>query len=467
MANDKLIEHFEKAADSRLEMLKRSRGYHRLLIKYFSLIIPKNSKVIEIGCGTADLLNSLEPSVGLGVDFSGKMISIAREKYPHINFLVQKAENLQISETFDYIVMADLASSLWDVQKAFSEARKISNEKTRIIISNSSYLWEPLIKISEFFGLKKRQPEQNWLSVKDLTNLLLLENFEVVKVDRKILFPFGIPVLSTFLNSFIANLPFINKLCLTNFIIARPVFNLNREYSVSILVPARNEKGNIENAILRTPAFGKSQEFIFVEGHSNDGTFDEILRVKEKHTDKNIIAVQQTGIGKCNAVREGFELASSDVLMILDADLTMPPEDLIKYYNALVTNKGEFINGCRLIYPMEREAMRLLNLLANKFFGAFFSYILGQRIKDTLCGTKVLFRRDYLKIKMNRSYFGEFDPFGDFDLLFGASKLNLKIIDLPIHYSDRSYGSTQISRFSHGWLLIKMSHFAARKLKFK
>jgi glycosyltransferase involved in cell wall biosynthesis len=239
------------------------------------------------------------------------------------------------------------------------------------------------------------------------------------------------------------------------------------EYSVSIVVPARNEQGNIENAIKRTGKFGSRQEFIFVEGHSSDQTWEEMQRVKEAYPDHDIRVIRQSGKGKGNAVREGFDLATGDILMILDADLTMPPEELEKFYLALQQNKGEFINGCRLVYPMDKQAMRFLNLLANKFFGLFFTYLLGQRLKDTLCGTKVLFRRDYLAIMKNRHYFGDFDPFGDFDLLFGAAKLNLKMTEIIIRYRDREYGSTQISRFKHGWLLVKMSLFAAKKIKFK
>jgi len=263
-----------------------------------------------------------------------------------------------------------------------------------------------------------------------------------------------------------SNIPVIRKLCLVRFIIARPVEITSQEYSVSVLVPARNEKGNIENAILRTPIFGKSIEYIFVEGNSNDNTWEEILRVKEKYKNLNIVAIKQTGKGKGNAVREGFDIATGDVLMILDADLTMPPEDLPKFYNALAENKGEFINGCRLVYPMEKQAMRFLNLLGNLFFGAFLSFILGQKLKDTLCGTKVLLRKDYEIIKNNRAYFGDFDSFGDFDLIFGAAKLNLKIIEIIVRYKDRQYGSTQISRFKHGLILLRMSFFAAKKIKF-
>ena len=191
-----------------------------------------------------------------------------------------------------------------------------------------------------------------------------------------------------------------------------------------------------------------------------------MLRVKEAYPHKDIHVMKQSGKGKGNAVREAFDVANGDILMILDADLTTPPEDMVKFYNALAGNHGEFINGCRLVYPMEKQAMRFLNYLANKFFGWFFTYLLGQRLKDTLCGTKVLFRKDYELIKKNRGYFGEFDPFGDFDLLFGAAKLNLKMVEVIVRYRERKYGSTQISRFSHGWLLIKMSMFAARKMKF-
>lgn len=278
--------------------------------------------------------------------------------------------------------------------------------------------------------------------------------------------PKNIPILGFLFNRLLANLPLINKLCLVKFIIARPIEEDKNEYSVSIVIPARNEKGNIENTILKTPSFGKFQEFIFIEGNSHDNTWDEILRVKEKYKELKIIAAKQTEKGKGNAVREGFELATGDILMILDADLTTPPEELPKFYDALARNKGEFINGCRLVYPMEKQAMRFLNLLGNMFFGTFISFILGQRLKDTLCGTKVLFKKDYETIKNNRSYFGDFDPFGDFDLIFGAAKLNLKIVEIIVRYKDRQYGTTQISRFKHGMILLRMSFFAARKIKF-
>ena len=460
------IDYFNTLAPKRLKWKKRNSFYHKLLERYFSFYIPPDSKVLEIGCGTGELLNYIKPKEGLGIDFSENMIQIAKQKFPNLNFSVDDIENLNISEKYDYIIISDLLTSLWDIQKSFAELKKVCHKNTRIIISSYNILWEPILKLSEFLGLKSKQPIQNWLTINDIINLMLLEGFEVIKKERKIILPKNIPIFSFIFNNLFANLPIINKLDLVNFIIARPIEPDTNIYSVSVLVPARNEKGNIENAILRTPKFGKSIEFIFVEGHSQDNTWDEILSIKKKYKDLNIVALKQSGKGKGNAVREGFEIATGDILMILDADLTTPPEELPKFYNALATNKGEFINGCRLVYPVEKQAMRFLNIIGNQFFGTFLSFILGQKLKDTLCGTKVLFRKDYEKIKANRAYFGDFDPFGDFDLLFGATKQNLKIVEIIVRYKDRQYGSTQISRFKHGFRLLKMSLFAAKKIKF-
>lgn len=459
-------EYYDSIAESRLRWRKRNRYYNMLLEKYFKFIIPAGSNVLELGCGTGDLLNAVHPAKGVGIDYSEKMVKVASDNFKDLTFYVQDAEDINLKETFDYIILSDLLSSVQDVQKVFKCIRAVSDENTRIIISNYSYLWEPVLKFGEGIGLKQKQPLMNWLSAKDIENILSLEGFELIKSERKILFPKKIPLISAFLNSFIINLPIVKNLSLINLIVVRKREEKKEEHSVTIVVPARNEKGNIENAIIRTPSFGTFQEFIFIEGNSIDGTYEEILRVQEKYRNKKIVAMKQNGKGKGNAVREAFAAATGEVLMILDADLTMPPEDLQKYYEALVSNKGEFINGCRLVYPMEGQAMRFLNLLANKFFGVLFTYLLGQNLKDTLCGTKVLYKKDYTNIINNRKYFGDFDPFGDFDLLFGASKLNLKIVEMPIRYKDRLYGETQIKRFSHGWLLIKMSLFAAKKMKF-
>jgi len=467
-------EYFDQTAHKRLQWNKRNRFYHRSLEQYFSFIIPEGSHVLELGCGTGDLLAAVKPDIGVGVDFSNELLSFARLNHSKLIFICSDVENIDSeielflhSQKFDYIILSDLLHVLWDVQKVVHNLKKFCHPGTRIVISNYNFLWEPLLKTVEKLGLKEKSPNSNWLSYNDIVNVLELEGFEVITDVQKILLPFYFPLLNFIFNKIIVNLPILNHLGLVNIITAKPVHLSEYELSVSIIIPARNEKGNILSAIKRIPSFGKSQELIFVEGHSSDGTFEEIIQVKEKYPEKNIHAFKQSERGKGNAVREGFDMATGEVLMILDADLTTPPEDLPKFYNAIAQGKGDFINGCRLVYPMEKDAMRFLNLLGNKFFSLFFSYLLGQRLKDTLCGTKVLFKSDYEKIKKNRAYFGDFDPFGDFDLIFGAAKLNLKITEIIVRYKERIYGSTQISRFRHGLLLIRMSFFAAFKIKFR
>ena len=459
--------YFEQLASKRLLWKKRNRFYHRILEKHYRFIIPEGSNVLELGCGTGELLAAVKPSVGVGVDFSEEMLRIARNRHPHLKFVLADVAVYNSPEKFDYIIISDLLSSLWDIQAVLHNIQNFCHPGTKLVISTYNYIWEPVLRFTEMIGLKAKQPLQNWLTTGDIRNLLELEDFEMIRIERKLLFLKYIPVLNGIINGFLANLPGLNRMNLIHLITARPKIRLSRQFSVSIVIPARNEMGNIENAVKRTPEFGTHQEFIFVEGNSTDKTYEEILRVKEAHPNKDIKVMKQTGKGKGNAVREAFDAATGDILMILDADLTTPPEDLPKFYNALAENHGEFINGCRLVYPMEKQAMRFLNYLANKFFGWSFTYLLGQRIKDTLCGTKVLFKKDYELIKKNRSYFGNFDPFGDFDLLFGAAKLNLKITEIIVRYREREYGSTQISRFRHGLLLLKMSLFAARKIKFR
>jgi glycosyltransferase involved in cell wall biosynthesis len=302
----------------------------------------------------------------------------------------------------------------------------------------------------------------------DIANLLWLSGFEVVRQGTDVLLPAKVPVISEILNRVGSKLPIVREASLVDFFVARAATEVMVDPlpTVSVICPCKDEKGNIREAVARTPVMGRATELIFVEGNSTDGTREEIEAVIRDYRGPLTLRLvdQGPGKGKGSAVRRGFEAAQNEVLMILDSDLTVPPEDLPKFYRTLVTGKGDFINGVRLVYPMEGEAMRFLNLLGNKFFGAALSWLLEQPIKDSLCGTKVLYRKDYDRIAANRAYFGDFDPFGDFDLLFGAARLNMKIIDLPVRYRARTYGDTKISRFSHGWLLLKMTAFGFRKL---
>jgi glycosyltransferase involved in cell wall biosynthesis len=323
--------------------------------------------------------------------------------------------------------------------------------------------------MAEFAGIARPVLKQNWLTVADVSNLMHLANYRAIRAWQEVLFPVPVPVLEPLCNRVLVRFWGARHLALTNFLLARPVSTdrvARAKPRVSVIVPARNEAGNIPAVFARTPDMGAGTELVFVEGHSTDDTFGAIERNIAANPHRPALLLRQTGRGKGDAVRLGFEAASGDVLMILDADLTVPPEDLPRFFEALESGKGEFVNGVRLTYPMEDRAMRFANLLGNKFFSLAFTWLLGQPIKDTLCGTKVLRRDAYRAIAANRSYFGDFDPFGDFDLLFGAAKLGLEIVELPIRYRERTYGTTNIQRWRHGWLLLKMCAFAAGRIKF-
>jgi len=464
---DTIRGYFDSVARDVDRWRHRNRYYHDDVARYTRYLVGEGKRVLELGSGNGDLLAALRPSRGVGLDLSPEMVALAAGKHPHLRFVAGNAQELDqfADDEFDFIVLSDLVGYLEDIQACLEQVRRLCKPHTRVIVSYYNFLWEPILKLGEQLRLKMPTPEQSWLSLNDLRNLMTLADFQVVKTERRLLCPVYIPLVSTLLNK-LGSLPLLNKACLSDFLVARPMATrVPSEASVSIVIPCRNERGNIAPAIERLPAFGKFQEIIFVDGHSVDGTPDEIRRVIALHPEKNIRFLVQEGKGKGDAVRMGFAAAQGDVLMILDADLTVPPEDLPRFHRAITCNKAEFLNGCRLIYPMEDEAMRILNLIANKLFAVTFSWLLGQRLKDTLCGTKVLWRTDYEKLVANRSYFGDFDPFGDFDLLFGASKLNLKIIEIPIRYRARTYGETQISRFRHGFMLLRMVIYAYRKLK--
>ncbi len=464
---NELIRHFDRLAPQRSKWRQRGRYYHKELERYLKFLIPEGASVLEIGCATGDLLAALRPSRGVGVDISPAMIEEARKKFPQLEFRVDDLEDLKIREKFDYVILMDTIGHVNDIQKAFRQLHKVCKPETRVIIGYYNYFWVPVIKTAEAIGLIMPQRLQHWLPLEDIANLLYLEDFEVIRKGYRTLLPFYIPLISSFFNRFLANMPFFWKLALNEIILARPcrLRKTPEDVTCSVIVPCRNERGNIEAAVTRLPKLGKQTEIIFVEGGSSDGTYEECLRVKEKYSHLEISVYKQDGVGKGDAVRKGFAAAKNDVLMILDADLTVPPEDLPKFFHAIATGKGEFINGSRLVYQMEKHAMRFLNLLGNKFFSRAFTYLFEQRIRDTLCGTKVLWKKDYEKISEARAYFGRIDPFGDFDLLFGAVKLGLKIVEVPIRYRERAYGTTNISRFKHGLLLLRMVWLGLWKIK--
>jgi len=458
------ISHWDQVAKKRDSWRGMGIWYHRRLMEIYKFLVSPNQRILEIGCGTGNLLANLSPSHGVGIDFSPEMIARARQRHPKLEFHQLDAHDLSsLNGEFDIIIFSDTINDLWDVQRALEQARRLCAPHTRLILNFYSHFWQLPLTLAQNLNLAAPMLAQNWLTPEDVDNLLRLSGFETIRTTNEILFPLPLGGLA---NRYLVRLWPFRDLALSNFLIARPAPQPVQNPSVSVVVAARNEEGNIKNIFDRLPQMGSKTELIFVEGHSRDKTYETIEKEIALHPGTSSLLFRQSGIGKADAIRLGFEKASGDILMILDADLTVPPEDLPRFYEAIASGKGEFINGVRLVYPMEKEAMRTLNFIGNKLFSMAFSWMLGQPIKDTLCGTKVMWRKDYDKISANRSYFGDFDPFGDFDLIFGAAKLNRKIVDLPIRYRERTYGTTNISRWKHGILLFRMVAFAARRIKF-
>ena len=441
-------------------------AYRDLLAHRYNLLVPEDARVLEVGCGAGELLHRIHASSKIGVDLSPEQVARARARYPLLDIRLANGELGPLPDgPFDVIVISDTLNYAADVEVMLRRLHACSHRGTRLIINVYNTLWRPLLGLARWVGLAARQPASSWLSKQDVLNLCELADWKVFESFGQVLLPAPLGPVSAFFNRWVA--PLAEWACLAAFLIARKRELPRREAkSVSIVIPARNEAGNIAHVIERVPPLGGEVELIFVEGHSRDNTWRAIQALPDTFAYGRIIKMRQTGKGKGNAVREGFRAASGDILMILDADLTMPPEDLPKFVEVLVSGKGDFANGVRLIYPMDGKAMKFANLCANKAFSILFSWLLGQPVKDTLCGTKALWRADYERIERGRSYFGDFDPFGDFDLLFGADKQNLKIVDVPIRYKERFYGETNIQRWRHGAILFRMVIFAAKRLKF-
>jgi SAM-dependent methyltransferase len=457
----------------------RSRVGPRFLRQDFNRtmarLIPADARVLEVGCARGDTLAALPNSVRHGIDFTAAALREARAHHPELDCFAGDALSFATEHRYDAIICDRLIHSIPDIQRLLENVAAHLAPGGRVFLSCFNFAWEKTLEVAEALRFKLPAPPGNWLSDSDLQNLFALCDLDVVKYEDRLLLPLPVPVVARVLNRYLAPLPVLRRLSLYRVYVLRrrpPPRSQSAPTSkslpaVSVVVPARNEAGNIPEILRRTPLMGDHTELIFVEGHSTDDTWNVIGRLSKRYQGPlRVSAHRQPGKGKGDAVREGFRHATGDILMILDADLTVAPEELPKFYEAAVRGVGEYIQGTRLVYPMEDRAMRFLNKLGNIFFSQLFTFLLNQPIKDTLCGTKVIWRKDYGRLALNRGHFGDFDPFGDFDLIFGAAHLNLKLVEIPIRYRNRIYGTTNISRFRHGWMLLRMSAVAARKLKF-
>lgn len=447
--------------------LKKNEYYHRSLASFYAQSIEPGSRVLQIQCRNGYLLDAVQPSYGVGIDLDPAHIAEARATYPQYHFFVGSLAHIAVDDSFDYVILSSIMTELYDIAALFNQLRPLCHPGTRIIIDSYSSLWEPVLWLTQQLGLRRPTSFKHWVSQRDIINFLYLGEYEPVVNGRFMLLPVFIPLLSTCFNRFIAYIPGINHLCLNNYVIARlrPVAQPIENYAVSVIIPCKNERGNIREAMMRTPQMGKSTELIFVEGGSTDGTFEEIQALIQEFPEKKIRCLKQKGKHKIGAVHTGFEVAAGDILVILDADLTVVPEELPRFVEALVQQKGELINGSRLVYGMEPGAMRFIALIANWIFSHLVSFVIQQPIKDSLCGTKVLFKKDYERLQRAFKGVNITDPFGDFELLFGAAKLHLVIRDLPVHYKSRSYGKSQISHVTGGLMLLYMVLLGFRNIR--
>ena len=337
-----------------------------------------------------------------------------------------------------------------DIQGLLAEIkpRLAPTSRLLVVLYNPYLRW--MYALANRLGLRKGELPSTFIVRSDLQTLARLSGFEIVRERPSVYFPWSLFGLGNLVNRTFPMLPIVRWFGLADIFVLRPIIP-RRVSGLSCVIPARNERGNVENALKRFPKLGCNVEIIFVEGHSTDGTWDELQRIAAVYRDQfEIKLIKQSGKGKADAVRDGFAHATQELLTILDADLTMPPEMLGRFFAAYCDGLGDFINGSRLTYPMEGEAMRPLNRLGNVFFAKVLSAVLGTRLSDSLCGTKLLARHDYRRMTAWRRDFGDFDPFGDFELLFPAAVLGLGIINIPVRYMARTYGSTNISRYRHG-----------------
>jgi hypothetical protein len=459
--------HQDLVAGERSKWIRANRYFYGCLERLLQFIVEPDKRVLALRCEVGDFLAATKPAYGVGVDISDAMVTCAQSAHRELRFAKSDPEDLELGETFDYIIFDHIFDTL-DILRAFQRVRAHCTADTRLIVINYNHFWQPALELATKLRLRSRFVEPNWVGENDIRAFLRLAGFQVVRKHRLVLFPKYLPLVSELFNGFLARLPGLRRLCLMQVMVARPLMAPRKaeNVGVSVIVPCRNEAGNVQPAVERIPEMGRRTEILFCDDKSTDGTADEVRRMQRLYPEKEIRLINGPGICKAENVWTGFRAAHGDVLMILDADLSVMPEELPVFFRGLVEGHGGFINGSRLVYPMQEQAMKFANMLGNKVFGVIFSFLLDQRIKDTLCGTKVLWRKDWLRLERHLGSWGIRDLWGDYELLFGASKLHLDIMEVPVHYQERIHGVSKMTKvFSNGWRMLRICWHAWIRLE--
>lgn len=457
---DEIRKHFDAIAKDYDYYKKKNGYYHTQIKKFYKQIIPEGSSVLEVGCATGDLLDYLKPSYGLGIDISRNMIEEAKRKHPGLDLVHGEISSIFARSDFDFIILSNLLDYIDDIYTFFVSLKRWMGEYTKLIINHNNPLWAPLIRIGAKFWLRTADAKRNFVTLRDACNLLEVLDFDISEKGFRLILPIYIPVVSHLVNKLFPRLYGINNFSSLQYIICRKrqLASKKKQLSCTVVIPCHNEEQNLVECVRRVSSPGSFTEIIIVDDGSIDNTFQIAKQISEQ--DPRVRAIRlEKNLGKGNAVKVGFDNARGDVLIILDADMTVAPEDIPKFFNTIADGAAEFVNGTRMIYPMEKKAMKFLNFFGNKMFGVITSIILGQRNTDVLCGTKALLKRHYKYIKI------EDCKWGDFDLLYGAAKLKLKLVEMPVHYKKRVSGSSKMKAIKHGIGMIRSCFLMFWKLE--
>ncbi len=447
--NEATRSHFEALAPDYDRLKRRNEYYNDYLIKWCRALVPPGRRVLEVGSGRGDVLSAVLPSEGIGIDLSPAMTRLAAEAFPDLEFRTQAIEDFEGRGDVDVALMINTLEYAYDAGLVLDRIRAALRDNGKLLISTANPIWSPIFKTASRLNLRIPDCKRLFLTNKDVVNLLQLHGFEVTYENMALLMPKGGGLAAGALNWTASRTPYLRHLSSTQLIMARKVPEKRREYSVSLIIPCHNEVGNVDRCVREVRKLGTRTEVIFVDDGSTDGTADAIEPSHNPNVETRVISYKPNE-GKGNAVRRGFDAATGDILMILDADLTTHPEELGPLYEAFAEGRAEFVNCTRLVYPMDNAAMKFANYVGNKMFTIAVSLIMGARVSDTLCGTKAMFRWDYEHMTLGR------DPWGDYDFLFGAAQQRLVIRELPVHYRDRVFGMSKMAATKHTMNLLRM-----------